>query len=300
MKSLIIVKTAEYDQSLSGRITEAIEELGPIGIADGDRLALKINLCDARTPDTAAITHPFFLDQLLKCLREKYPRSEIYVVESDGTVAFADEFIKWFGFLPILDKWKARWFNLSKDKIINKKINGLALSEVPVPELLTHAKLINVPKLKTNMLTQITCCLKNLFGCLPVIEKGNFHPQIDKVIADVNTVYRPVLNLVDGILAMGGARGPASGVPIRTNLLIAGRDAVAIDTLVARIMGLNPGKIKHITYAQKAGIGKMEYEIKGKLEKYDFEIDKYELMQFTLGGKVQDALRKRFRKTANK
>ena len=300
MKSSIIVKRAEYNQALAGIIATALEELGPVAIANGDPLALKINLCDARTPDTGAITHPVFLDQLLKYLREKYPRSEIYVVESDGTVAFADEFIKWFGFLPILDKWKAQWFNLSKDKIINKKICGLALSEVPVPELLTRAKLINVPKLKTNMLTQITCCLKNLFGCLPVIDKGNFHSRIDKVIADVNTVYRPVFNLVDGILAMGGARGPASGVPIRTNLLLAGRDAVAIDTLAARIMGLNPRKIKHIQYAQKAGVGGMEYELRGELEKYDFEINKYELMQFTLGGKLQDALRKRFRRTANK
>jgi uncharacterized protein (DUF362 family) len=297
-ENIVVLKEADYDGELAGKLRAAIEEAGPLAIADGDPLALKINLCDARPADTGAITHPFFLDAVLGYFRSAYPRSELFVVESDGTVAFADEFIRWFGFLPILEKWGAKWFNLSHDRIVRRPVNGLELREVPVPELLTRAKLISLPKMKTNMLTGLTCCLKNQFGCLPVVEKGNYHAVIDKVIADLNVVYRPTLNIVDGILAMGGARGPANGVPIKAKLLLVGQDPVAVDTLAARIMGLDPRRIGHLTCAEKAGAGSMDYTLRGEFIRKDFEINRWEQLQFSLGGKIQDVFRQRFRKSA--
>ena len=81
-------------------LRRAIELAGGLPVRAGDAVAIKINLCDARTPETGTITHPVFLDALLRYLREEHEDLTLYVVESNATVVIADEFIRWFGFLP--------------------------------------------------------------------------------------------------------------------------------------------------------------------------------------------------------
>jgi uncharacterized protein (DUF362 family) len=62
---------------------------------------------------------------------------------------------------------------------------------------------------------------------------------------------------------MEGFRGPTDGLPIRMNTLIFGRDPVAIDHLVAKVMGLNPDHISYLVEAQRRGLGKFSYEVIG-------------------------------------
>ena len=145
------------------------------------KIIIKINLCDARTPEVGAITHPLFLDALLQYLRSFCSNTEIYVVESDATVVLADEFIRWFGFEPILSRWNAQWINLSKINSIKKILNGLFFKEIELPEIFEDEFFfISLAKLKTNILTKISCVLKNQFGCLPKVEKNEYHPYIYK------------------------------------------------------------------------------------------------------------------------
>ena len=44
--------------SLQENLPRAIELAGGITLSGQNKVVLKINLCDARTPDTGAITHP--------------------------------------------------------------------------------------------------------------------------------------------------------------------------------------------------------------------------------------------------
>ena len=47
------------------------------------------------------------------------------------------------------------------------------------------------------------------------------------------------------------------------NTLIVGRDLVAVDHFVARLMGFNPGKIRFIVEAEKRGLGSSKYKTVG-------------------------------------
>ena len=47
------------------------------------------------------------------------------------------------------------------------------------------------------------------------------------------------------------------------NTLIFGRDALAVDHLLARLIGLNPNKIKYLVDAQKRGLGTTNYSVVG-------------------------------------
>jgi len=272
------------------KIRKAVEFVGPLNILDYDKVVIKINMCDARTPETGAITHPLFLNGVLKYLREDFGNLNIYVVESDSTVVLADYFVNWFGFKKIIDKWGAKWINLSKQSTIKKKINGRFFKEITIPEIFENSYFITLAKLKTNMLTKITCCLKNQFGCLPIIEKSIYHTNIDDVIADVNLAITPNFCIVDGVIAMGGAKGPAYGIPIPAGIIICGKDPVAVDTVCSKIIGFNPFFIGHIRKAASLGVGTMSYTLKKEKNvnvKINFEVDKLEMRLFRMASSLQ-------------
>jgi len=241
-----------------------IKSIGILGLSErlkkAKNITIKINLCDARPPETGAITHPTFLGALLEYIREyQCSNASINVIESDATVAAPDLFIKWFGFDILFKKWNVRYINVSKIPFTWECTNGKVLKYVPVPKIIAESDIfISMAKLKTNILTDVTCCLKNLFGCLPLVKKSIFHPAIDYVIAETAKAMMPDLCIIDGIIGMGGAKGPAYGTPIKAGVVIIGLDPVATDSVAARVMGFNPRRIKHLVIAQKLGLGSIE------------------------------------------
>jgi len=84
-----------------------------------------------------------------------------------------------------------------------------------------------------------------------------FHPWIDQVIGDINQALRPRLGIVDGIIAQVGIKGPSFGVPIRANLVVMGKDPVAVDATCARILGFRPGSVGHLRECARRGLGKL-------------------------------------------
>jgi len=252
-----VVTTRSTYCDLYENLASSFDIIGWPDLEKHDVITVKINLCDARTPDTGAITHPLFLDALLRYIRDKNgPLVRINVVESEATVALPDLFIEWFGFLPVLKRWGAHYINLSKDKRIIKKIDGRFFKRIAVPATIARSNcIISLAKLKTNGLTKITCALKNQFGCLPYKRKAKFHKYIDDVIVDANLAMRPHLSIVDGIIAHVGMKGPAFGQAVPANLLVVGNDPVAVDSFCARVLGFNPYFVGHVRKAAEARIG---------------------------------------------
>lgn len=296
IKSVISIVESKYHDIYS-KLEKALALIDHLKLAHNDMVIIKLNLCDARTPETGTITHPLFLDGVLQYLRENYENLKIYVVESDATVALADKLIQWLGFVPILKKWDAEFVNLSKIRTINKKVDGRYFKEVPVPEIFEQPHFfITIPKPKTNPISTITCCLKNQFGCLPVVEKNIYHPHLDDVIADVNKAIPINLCLVDGIIAEGGAQGPSFGVPIPLKAIICSKDPVATDAFCAKFMGFHPWFIGHIRKSASSGVGSMKYIVKGdKIDEVDFEISKLEMRLIKFGGSLQRRAQRQFR-----
>jgi len=288
-RSKISIVYSTYEDSFQA-LKKALSFFEPLTLGGKDKVVIKINMCSCRLPEAGAITHPKLLDSLLHYLRENFENLEIFVVESDATTVLADFFIKWLGYWPILEKWNAKWVNLCSQRVINKQIKGRHLKEVPVPEIFENSFFITVPKLKTNLLTKITCCLKNQFGCLPMVKKSVFHAYIDDVITDINIAIKSDLCLVDAIIAMGGAQGPGYGIPIPLKLIICSHDPVAVDALGARLLGFNPWFVGHIRKAHLSGIGNIKYEILGNglsNPKVDMEVNKFEMLALKFASQLQ-------------
>ena len=60
--------------------------------------------------------------------------------------------------------------------------------------------------------------------------------------------------VIDGILAMEGA-GPVRGTAVPMNLALAGFDAVAVDSVAASLMNLDPHAIPYLEMCVQAGLG---------------------------------------------
>jgi uncharacterized protein (DUF362 family) len=115
--------------------------------------------------------------------------------------------------------------------------------------------IISLPVMKTHIRTLITLSLKNMKGVMPGAEKRKSHRLgLDLAIADLNLVVRPSYAVVDGLVGMEGLwQYPQDSREL--GLVLAGREAVAVDTVGTWLMGFDPRQIMHLQYiAQREGI----------------------------------------------
>lgn len=119
--------------------------------------------------------------------------------------------------------------------------------------------IISVPVIKTHDHLPATLSLKNMKGLMPDTEKKKFHNKygLSEAIADLNLVVRPHMVIVDGIFCRQGLGYPWSE-EIELDLILAGKDPVAVDTVVLQIMGIDPAQQTHAVLAERLGIGTMD------------------------------------------
>jgi len=93
---------------------------------------------------------------------------------------------------------------------------------------------------------------------------------VDEVVYDMNQAVRIDYAIIAGLMGMEEA-GPIDGIPVPLNLIIAGKNPVAVDAVCVHLMGLDPHEVKHLRYLHEAGKGPLdlaEIEVVGEpLEK---------------------------------
>ncbi|MDP4094594.1 MAG: DUF362 domain-containing protein [Bacillota bacterium] len=121
---------------------------------------------------------------------------------------------------------------------------------------------IDIAKLKTHDMAVVTLSLKNLFGVPSekiyggMGEKDGLHDlDMDKAIVELNTIRKADFSVIDGIIS-GENSGPVSNTPVNSNIVFAGKDPVALDTVALNFMGFTVDKVPHVKLAaeQKLGI----------------------------------------------
>jgi uncharacterized protein (DUF362 family) len=139
---------------------------------------------------------------------------------------------------------------------------GEVLKEVETFELVTRADaIISVPKMKTHDQTEITCSLKKLKGLVTDGQKRRMHRiGVFKGVVDINMLFKPRLAIVDAILCQEGL-GPIFGHPVEMNLIVAGKDLVAVDSICGQIMGYEPEEVLITKFAADRGLGVMDNEM---------------------------------------
>ena len=119
--------------------------------------------------------------------------------------------------------------------------------------------LINVPIAKHHGSTRLTLGCKNLMG---VIRGPNqFHRNLHQRIADLNTVIRPALTVVDAVRILT-AHGPGGGnlddVEQR-DTVIASPDIITADAYACTLFGLTADDIGYVRLGAEMGLGKADW-----------------------------------------
>src|SRR5256884_3391237 len=118
-----------------------------------------------------------------------------------------------------------------------------------IPRILTEARLINLPVLKTHVVSAMTLGMKNPMGILPRPDRRSMHTfGIDQSIVDMNRGIKPDLTIVDGNVGQDG-EGPLYGDKADLQVLVAGRDSLAVDLVCCQLVGIKPRAIPHLKLA---------------------------------------------------
>ncbi|HOA91886.1 MAG: DUF362 domain-containing protein [Bacillota bacterium] len=141
--------------------------------------------------------------------------------------------------------------------------------------------LVTIPVLKIIETCQVTLGLKNNVGIAAGVVYGwakmrgfpytknagglrHTYPVIDEEIADLVQARVPDFVIIDGIVGMEQDKTHIRrGIKKQANMIIAGRDPVAVDAAASRVMMLNPRDVEYITLCYYIGLGSLEPIIVG-------------------------------------
>ncbi len=234
-------------------------------LAQGKPTALKVNLgWDLFLP--GSITSPWVLEGVIQTVKDYV--GPLYLVESDQVLENIEKAFRKARLQELCDRYGVRWINLSNTEYVSVPVqNGKVFTHLEVPRILTETQMITIPVMKTHAKTQITGAIKNQWGCISKL-RHNYHLVLTDALADINSVIRPVFAVMDATIALEG-NGPKSGRPKVVDRVLASNDIVALDTIQAKLMGLDPGTIAHVQACSQRGLGTSsltEIEIVGEKE----------------------------------
>src|SRR5437764_5348751 len=123
------------------------------------------------------------------------------------------------------------------------------LRRFSIPRILNEACLINLPVFKTHVVSTMTLSMKNPMGILPRPDRRSMHTLgIDQCIVDMNRGIKPDLTIIDGSVGQDGD-GPLYGENADLQVLVAGRDRLAVDLACCQLVGIQPRAIPHLRLA---------------------------------------------------
>ncbi len=262
MKSKVsIVKCADYSQpQVCSKVKEAIDLFGGIEkfVPSGSSVLVKPNLLMAKPPEAGIDTHPEVVRGVIRVLKQA--RCKIYVGDGPsvwgGQAENVDSVYEQSGIKRVCAEEGVELVRFDKRRW---------RTNFPLTTWIDEAQyLVSVPKFKTHEFTLLTGAIKNLYGLVSGTYKTELHKkyfersEFSKILVDIYEQKKPALSVVDGIVAMEGDGPGTSGRLRQLGLLIAGPDAVAVDSVLAEIMGVRPQDVLTNREANIRGLGESD------------------------------------------
>jgi uncharacterized protein (DUF362 family) len=254
MSLVSLVKVRNDMTSLQQSIQESLNLIQFHFDVKVNKIVIKPNLCYYWDSSTGETTDQKLVGALIDFIRENtHENVDISIVESDASAMRCKYAFRMLGYEKMAGNKKVKLVNLTNDSIQNMNVTVRNRSfRLSLPRCIAEADLfVNVPKMKYMAGTKFSGALKNIFGCNPYPKKYRYHRWLDEVIVGLNKIMKPDLCVMDGLVVRGTH-------PQKLGLLMASTDSVALDISAARIVGINPHSIRHISLASTEGIGSLK------------------------------------------
>jgi uncharacterized protein (DUF362 family) len=247
--SVLLMPASSYAADFAGLVGAGLRELG-VDVR-GKRVLLKPNMVEYE-PGTAINTHPAVVAGAALAMR-RAGAAEVVVAEGPGHRRDTEYLLMRTGLYDYLRDLHLRFVDLNQDDVrevrLGSNFTGLGKLALPV-EVLQADLVVSMPKLKTHHWAGMTSSMKNFFGVVPGAvygwPKNILHVRgIDASIVDLNATVRPGLTIVDAVTGMEGD-GPIMGRPRHVGFVGMSTDLVAMDATCARVIGLDPAKLRYL------------------------------------------------------
>jgi uncharacterized protein (DUF362 family)/Pyruvate/2-oxoacid:ferredoxin oxidoreductase delta subunit len=258
--SKVMIHPASYEN-----VRQAVDrafELFPMTIS-GRKVLIKPNVLRSSEIKDGIVTNPAVLRAVVDKIETMGPAS-IVVGDNPGLFSYgANE--ESFSKTGLMDAAKGHYKNIGND---SRKVafNPKFMPFVSVSQDVLDADIvISLPKFKTHGLTVLTGAIKNSYGLLPGAQKAMLHKaagnpaDFNEVIVEVFKLRVPELFIVDAVVGMEG-NGPASPDLRNIGMILASDNAVAVDSVIATMMGCDPGKLRFLQKAKEAGLGNYDLD----------------------------------------
>jgi len=239
-------------------------EPADLGIVRGKRVLLKPNAGRVASPGAGVTTHPDVVAASIDAFREA--GAEVAIGESPIVGVDVHHAFEATGIASAAGRRDCPLIDMDRRRFVEVPVpDGRVVHSLRVcPEVLESDFIVSLPVMKMHMHTGVTLAVKNMKGCLwrrskaklhmlPPIE-GSDEKPIDVAIADLSSVLRPNLAIIDGTVGMEGL-GPSAGQPKPLDTVVVSTDAFAADAVACQLMGTDAEHIPHLRMGAERGYG---------------------------------------------
>jgi uncharacterized protein (DUF362 family)/NAD-dependent dihydropyrimidine dehydrogenase PreA subunit len=268
--SRVMIHPATY-----GSVHQAVDrafELFPLELR-GKRVLIKPNVLRASEASEGIVTHPAVLRAVVEKVETLAP-SSIVVGDNPGLFDYGANEAS-FTKTGLMAAAKGYYRNIGNDSH-KVAFNPDFMSTVSLSRIVLEADIvISLPKFKTHGLTVLTGAIKNSYGFLPGAQKARLHKaagspaRFHELVVEVFRLRVPDLFVVDAVVGMEG-NGPASPELRNIGVILAADNAVALDAVIATMMGCDPGRLRFLQKAKEEGLGDYDLdsiEVIGELKR---------------------------------
>ncbi len=266
MKSKVaIVRCSSYNtEDVRKAVSRGMELMGGAEtfVSQGEKILLKVNLLVGEVPEKCVNTHP----AVFRAVAEMFAAKGAIVQYGDSPGFGAPHAAaKKSGIADVAEEMKLEEADFKEGREVFFEQGNQNKSFYIANGVLDADGLISLPKMKTHGLERFTGAIKNQFGCVVGMRKGEFHVKLPdatdfaRMLVDLNSFVKPRLYIMDGIMAMEG-NGPRGGTPRAMNALLFSTDPVALDATASRMINLNPLYVPTTLVGGQTGAGTFKEE----------------------------------------
>lgn len=259
-----IAGCSSYDRAkVAAAVGRLVGQTGGLStVRAGDRVLVKPNFIAPFGPQYPVQTHPAVVLEVVRLLRDMGARP--FVGDSPAwanVFACADK----LGLTRPLGQMGVKLVQLDEPALVRIDGSKVAISR----HALEADSIVNLPKFKSHQQLVATFAVKNMFGCVSGKRKALWHfrrgaqeQRFCRLLIGIYKHLAPAVTIIDAVEAMEGP-GPIRGTVKKLGCLVGGAEPIAIESVCAQLVGLDPAALPIVRTAAAMGIGIEDYQLAG-------------------------------------
>lgn len=261
------VSIVNIQDDIDTAVRKAVELAGSLELDRGERILIKPNMSCGKPSGSGLVTNVDVVAAVVRLVQE---RGALALVGDTPICGWhSEETYRAIGIREAVKRAGGTFVDLAKTEMVRVKLPGASkLTKVTMAKLALEVDgIIDVPVIKTHFMTGHTGAIKNLKGLTQQDQRTRMHVLgLHEPVVDLFEHLLPQVRycIVDGTVAADAVRpagpyqGPTVGDPVELNIILAGRDSLAVDATIARLMGFKPEKLSILKIAHERGLGEIE------------------------------------------